>query len=80
MKILLASFTRPNFYLIRITEERFTETVELRSKLLDKPDISFTDLSLMIVMQEFEIDQIQTQDAHFTYVGLGFQRVPEFLN
>ncbi|MFN6513997.1 MAG: type II toxin-antitoxin system VapC family toxin [Nostoc sp. CreGUA01] len=76
MKALLSAFLDDNFYLIRITEERFVQTQVLRSKFLDKPLISFTDLTSMVVMQEFNITTILTQDAHFTHVGMGFELVP----
>ena len=76
MKALLSAFLSDNFYLIRITEERFAQTQVLRSKFLDKPLISFTDLTSMVVMQECSITTILTEDAHFTHVGMGFQLVP----
>jgi predicted nucleic acid-binding protein len=76
MKELLSAFLADNFYLIRITEERFAQTQVLRSKFLDKPLISFTDLTSMVVMQECNITTILTEDAHFTHVGMGFQLVP----
>lgn len=59
-----------------ITPDRFTETKKLRLRLQDKPLISFTDLSSMVVMQELDIPIILTGDAHFTHVGLGFQIMP----
>lgn len=55
MKQLLSAFSESNFHLVRISEERFTQALELRSKFLDKPLISFTDLTSMVVMQEFSI-------------------------
>jgi predicted nucleic acid-binding protein len=76
MKALLSAFLADNFYLIRITEERFAQTQVLRSKFLDKPLISFTDLTSMVVMQEYNITIILTEDAHFTHVGMGFELVP----
>ncbi|MBE9213946.1 type II toxin-antitoxin system VapC family toxin [Plectonema cf. radiosum LEGE 06105] len=76
MKSLLSAFSTDDFYLIRITEERFTQTQLLRSKFLDKPLISFTDLTSMVVMQEYGITAILTEDAHFTHVGMGFELVP----
>ena len=48
----------------------------LRLKLHDKPTISFTDLTSMVVMEELGINQVMTGDAHFSQVGLGFQLVP----
>ena len=76
MKGLLSAFSVSNFHLIRINEERFTQTEELRSRFLDKPLISFTDLTSMVVMRELDITTILTEDAHFTHVGMGFQLLP----
>ena len=61
----------------RIHKERYEQTVRLRRKLLDKPDISFTDLSTMVVMEDLGIQTIITADAHFTHVGKAFRIVPE---
>ncbi|MCI5149284.1 MAG: nucleic acid-binding protein [Candidatus Electrothrix sp. MAN1_4] len=60
----------------RISPERFEATQQLRLRLQDKPDISFTDLTSMIVMQEVGITDIMTGDAHFTHVGMGFILLP----
>ena len=59
-----------------ITQERFQRTLELRWKYSDKPDISFTDLSSMAVMDELGISDVLTGDAHFEHVGMGFRRRP----
>jgi len=71
---LSAAFSTEQFQLIQIDELRFTQA--LRLKYLDKPQISFTDLTSMAVMQEFKIDRVLTEDAHFVQVGLGFERLP----
>ena len=65
-------------YLIleRITPSRFEAAKVLRLKFDDKPDISFTDLTSMVVMVEAGIAQIMTADAHFAHVGMGFQCMP----
>jgi len=62
--------------LIQIDEFRFTQTQMLPIKYFDKPQISFTDLTSMLIMQELNIQRILTEDAHFTQVGLGFQLEP----
>lgn len=56
--------------------ERFEATQKLRRKFQDKPNISFTDLSSMVVMRELGISEIVTGDAHFTNVGMGFVLLP----
>ena len=60
----------------RITAERFEKAKRLRTKFQDKPRISFTDLTSMVVMTELGITSILTQDGHFTQVGMGFQKIP----
>ncbi len=62
--------------LVWITPERFEIAQKLRIKFHDKPDISFTDLTSMVIMQELEIFEILTGDAHFTHVGMGFVLLP----
>jgi len=57
----------------RITKERFTLAWKMRKQLKDKPLISFTDLTSMVIMQERGITQILTKDEHFTHVGMDFQ-------
>jgi uncharacterized protein len=60
----------------RIHEARFNAARKLRLKYLDKPDISFTDLTSMTLMLELGITYIVTSDAHFLKVGAGFQLLP----
>lgn len=59
-----------------ITPERFEEAKRLRLKFQDKPRISFTDLTSMVVMNELGITNILTGDTHFAQVGMGFVTVP----
>ncbi len=59
-----------------ITPDRFTQAQVLRQRFQDKPNISFTDLTSMVVMNEVGISAILTEDSHFTHVGMGFQLVP----
>jgi len=60
----------------RITSDRFASTWALRTKLQDKPRISFTDLSSMAVMEELGIERVLTDDEHFEHVGMGFWKCP----
>ncbi|RMF93181.1 MAG: PIN domain-containing protein [Nitrospinota bacterium] len=63
-------------HLEQITPERFEKAKELRSRFQDKPRISFTDLTSMVIMMEYRITEILTEDDHFLQVGMGFQKVP----
>lgn len=55
---------------------RFERAKELRARFDDKPEISFTDLTSMVVMKELQLNQILTEDEHFIQVGMGFLKVP----
>jgi hypothetical protein len=46
-------------------------SVELRTKYLDKPAISFTDFTSMSIMKELKITHVLSQDEHFIQVGMG---------
>ncbi len=59
-----------------ITPARFEKAIELRRRYKDKPRISFTDLTSMVVMSELGIADVLTEDEHFLQVGLGFNKVP----
>ena len=63
-------------HLVCVTAERFEKAKSLRIGFQDKPRISFTDFTSMVVMAELGITNILTEDEHFTQVGMGFQRVP----
>ncbi len=58
-----------------MTTERFQLAYELRKKLHDKPYISFTDLTSMIIMEQLKIQYILTQDDHFLQCGMGFLKI-----
>jgi predicted nucleic acid-binding protein len=60
----------------RINSQRFTEAWRLRRQLSDKPSISFTDISSMVIMKEKKIKNILTEDDHFLQVGMGFKLIP----
>jgi len=59
-----------------VTEARFRKTLELRERLADKPAISFTDLSSMVIMKDLKLTDVLTGDGHFLQVGMGFQIFP----
>lgn len=60
----------------RITSDRFASAYRLRKRLQDKPNVSFTDLTSMIVMKERGIEDALTEDEHFIQVGMGFRKLP----
>ena len=60
----------------RITSERFASAWELRKRFQDKPKISFTDLTSMVIMRERSIQKVLTDDDHFIQVGMGLQKIP----
>jgi predicted nucleic acid-binding protein len=60
----------------RVTPERFEKAKVLRLKYQDKPRISFTDLTSMVLMRELGVKDIITEDEHFEHVGMDFQLVP----
>lgn len=68
--------TSPFIGIEEITEARFRRAFDLRLAFRDKPDISFTDLTTMIVAQELKVIDILTGDKHFTQAGLGFRLLP----
>ncbi|MCX8036019.1 MAG: PIN domain-containing protein [Candidatus Sumerlaeia bacterium] len=57
----------------RISPVRFAEALRLRFRFHDKPEISFTDLTSMVVMQELRIRDIVTRDRDFLKVNMGFR-------
>jgi uncharacterized protein len=75
MELLTACLDEGSLVSIPINAPRFKAAQQLRLRYQDKPAISFTDLTSMVVMQEFEIGKILTEDNHFTQVGLGFELI-----
>jgi predicted nucleic acid-binding protein len=73
---ILAAAVLGHLSIERVTADRFVRAWALRKQLDDKPNVSFTDLTSMVIMQERHIVQVFTADAHFTQVGLGFSLVP----
>jgi predicted nucleic acid-binding protein len=59
-----------------ITPERSREAYRMRTRLDDKPRISFTDLTSMCVMRDRGLRHIVTKDSHFLQAGLGFLTLP----
>ena len=59
--------------LIEIDYKRMKSALELRYKYQDKPKISFTDLSSMVIMKEFDIKEVLTMDNHFEQANMGFE-------
>jgi predicted nucleic acid-binding protein len=72
-----AIFASPAVTTEMVTRERFRTAMELRLKFADKPRISFTDLTSMVIMKELGISDVMTADNHFIHVGMGFQILPE---
>jgi predicted nucleic acid-binding protein len=77
----VARFTRglltsPFIGIEEITQARFRKAFDLRLMFRDKPDISFTDLTTMIVAQDLKVTDILTGDRHFIQAGLGFRLLP----
>jgi predicted nucleic acid-binding protein len=60
----------------RITPDRFFTAWQLRRRFQDKPQIPFTDLTSMAIMQERGIRRVLTADEHFLHVGMGFSSLP----
>jgi len=75
MELLVASVEEGSLVSVPITGTRFKAAQVLRIRYQDKPTISFTDLTSMVVMQEFNIQKILTEDGHFAQVGLGFELI-----
>jgi predicted nucleic acid-binding protein len=74
---ILASCEKGTIILHRVTEDRFAEAMRLRRRLADKPGISFTDLTSMVIMEELSTTDILTADSDFRSVGLGFRTLPD---
>jgi len=59
-----------------INPSRFEEAKALRLKFDDKPRISFTDLTSMVIMKELGVRSILTNDDHFVQLGFDFEKMP----
>ena len=76
VEFLMQAVEAGSVMLVPISAPRFREAVKLRLKFRDKPEISFTDFTSMVVMRELAVKRILTEDRHFVQTGLGFERVP----
>jgi predicted nucleic acid-binding protein len=76
LEALLAAVDGGEISLAAITPTRFAQAVKLRLKYRERPEISFTDFTSMVVMRELGLQQVLTEDGHFAQVGLGFELVP----
>lgn len=66
---LFRAVERDHLRLVRITPDRFARAWALRQRYIDKPRISFTDLTSMAIMDELELRRVVTDDDHFRWVG-----------
>lgn len=55
--------------LVQVTSARFERAWDRRQRYLDKPRVSFTDLTSMVVMGELGLDTVVTDDDDFTWAG-----------
>jgi predicted nucleic acid-binding protein len=76
MQSVLAAADGGTYQLVHVSPRQFRRAWDLRQKYHDKPDISFVDFTSMVVMQDLNITDVFTGDAHFRQVGLGFRLVP----
>jgi len=74
---LFTATSNDQIKLERITETRFKVAWLQRKKYQDKPDISFTDFTSFVLMQELVINKVFTGDSHFESVNLGFEIIPK---
>jgi predicted nucleic acid-binding protein len=72
---LFGSVEKGAVQIIPVTNERFWKAWQLRQRFSDKPEISFTDLTSFVIMEELGISEVVSNDRHFEMVNLGFRRV-----
>jgi predicted nucleic acid-binding protein len=75
-RFLRGLLTSPFIGIEEISPARFRRAFDLRLAFRDKPDISFTDLTSIIVAQELNISDVLSGDRHFIQAGLGFRLLP----
>lgn len=76
MQSLLNAFQDSRFQLIFINKTKFESICSMRLKYSDKPLISFTDLSSMLVMKEYKIGFVLSGDDHFNQVEMNWVKLP----
>jgi predicted nucleic acid-binding protein len=76
LTLLNESFEKGYLNLEWISPERFEEAKQLRLKFVDKPMISFTDFTSMVIMKGLDIKLVLTGDEHFEQTGMGFRKIP----
>jgi len=59
-----------------VDRDRFKEAYKMRLRYRDKPSISFTDFTSLVVMKERDAARVVTGDEHFVQIGLGFEKLP----
>lgn len=70
MELLSNSVDESSIILIPVNGTRFKAAQKLRVRFHDKPNISFTDLTSIAILEEFQIEKILSEDNHFAQVGL----------
>ncbi|MBX9789348.1 MAG: PIN domain-containing protein [Pirellulales bacterium] len=65
-----------SIHIERIDAARFAAAWELRKTYVDKPSISFTDLTSIVVIQERAIPCVVSGDRHFDQLGIAVSRIP----
>lgn len=73
---ILTAIEADTLGLERVTDDRFDRAWSFRIRYADKPLISFTDLTSLVIMTEVGVTEVLTEDRHFEQVGLGLRCVP----
>jgi predicted nucleic acid-binding protein len=74
LRLIQLACTQGYVEIVPVSPQLFERAIQLRLKLHDKPGISFTDLTSMLVMKEQGIPLILTEDDHFSQVSMSFTR------
>ncbi|MGK7932673.1 MAG: type II toxin-antitoxin system VapC family toxin [Microcystaceae cyanobacterium] len=75
MEGILQNSHQGRFQIENVNQARFLLALGLRKQFQEKPKISFTDFTSMVIMQELGIQYVLTEDEHYIQVGLGFIKV-----